>query len=1256
VLHVHHADRADHLVAALADVLRRAPVDPFTPEVIAVHSRGIERWIAQRLSHHLGTSPDRADGVAANLTFPFPGAIVGEVVARAAGHDPDADPWQPDRLVWPLLDVVDEAVRSGDHALLGPLRTHVADNRGRPSDRRLGAVRRVAELFDRYAVHRPAMLQAWAGDDGNVGDRDDSSSRRGGTTDLGSDGRPLPDRDRWQPRLWRAVHARIGTTSGPERLADATAAIARGRSVDGGPLALDLPDRLAIFGVTALSATSIEVLAALAEGPTATAPDGRDVHLFLLHPSPVLWRRTATHLAEAAAARGPAPVVGAGAEGTAVVPATGRTVLPARDHDPTAGLARDPLLAAWGRDTRELQIVASTVSAEHHDHSAEHHDHGADATPTAVDPPTLLGRLQAAVHDDRPRHDQDVLPGLDRADRSVQLHRCHGPARQVEVLRDVLLHLLADDPRLEPRDVVVLCPDIERFAPLIEAVFGGPVDRSGGDDGVQLRVQLADRALRRTNPLLRVVAELLELADGRVTASGVLDLCTRGPVRRRFDLDEDDLGRLEAWLDSTGIRWGLDADHRDERGIPTAVNTWRSGLDRLLAGVAVADERLRTVGGVAPEDDVEGDAVELAGRFAELLARLDGIVRTMRTPRPVGAWLDVLTEAVGQLCEVDPDESWQEVQLGRAFGEVRDAVRGTAADTARLPLSLPEVRGLLGDRLEGAPSRAAHRTGDLTVCTLVPMRSVPHEVVVLLGMDDEVFPRRTVPDGDDLLATAPLVGDRDPRTEDRQLLLDALLAAGSHLVVLTTGHDERTGEPRPPAVPIGELLDVVDRTVTTDLRDDHDAPLSAAAAITVDHPLQPFDPRRFAPAGLGPAARPATGAGVPFGFDSHDLAAAQALVGTRTPARAFLTERLAPLETIGPLPLRELITFLHHPVQALLSQRLDVTYPRDGDVRDDRVPVELVQLAAWSVGDRLLTEVMAGRDPDRWLEVERSRGTLPPGDLSDAGVAEARRTVAEVRASAVDAGVPLGDTPEAVAIDLALPGGHRLVGAVPVIGTTRRAAAYSRLGRKARLSAWVELLALTAAEPEVAWRAVTLGRARTSQTKNADGEAAAASVSTLAPGGPREFTGKKGATRTVDNPLGPPDGPADERRDAAIGLLTQLVELRERGLCGPALLPCETAGSYAETAWGNHIGAHGKGPVTAARGAWSNTSGFGSPGEDQQPAHRLVLGPLTFEDLLAIPPEPEESGPGWDDDPSRLGRLGRRVWWPLLAAEEIEDR
>ena len=144
-------------------------------------------------------------------------------------------------------------------------------------------------------------------------------------------------------------------------------------------------------------------------------------------------------------------------------------------------------------------------------------------------------------------------------------------------------------------------------------------------------------------------------------------------------------------------------------------------------------------------------------------------------------------------------------------------------------LALEEVRGLLADRLQGRPTRTNFRTGHLTVCTLHPMRSVPHRVVCLLGLDDGAFPRKTPSDGDDLMLDRPQIGERNPRTEDLQLLLDAVLAATERLIVAYTSNDERTNLPRPPAVPVGELLDTIDATARREDGDAHDQ-------VVVHHP------------------------------------------------------------------------------------------------------------------------------------------------------------------------------------------------------------------------------------------------------------------------------------------------------------------------------------------------------------------------------------------------------------------------------------
>ncbi len=941
MLHVHRAERADGLVQALRALLADPLPDPFARELVAVPTRGMERWLTQRMSSGLGARPGREDGICANVDFPTPRRLITEAVAAASGLEEDL--WLPERSVWPLLEVVDESL---GELWLQSLAAHLGGHPGR----RFATVRHLAGLFDRYALHRPEMIRAWiAGDDAGI-----------------------PADAAWQAELYRRLRARIGEPDPAERLARACARLREQ------PDLADLPPRLSVFGLTRLPRGHVDVLEALAAA--------RDVHLFLLHPSPALWEKVA-----------------------------GRPKTLRRREDETAALTQNRLLASWGHDSRELQLVLDEYADHHH------------PVETAGD--SLLHRLQAGVRNDE-------APATTPIDRSVQIHSCHGRARQVEVLRAAILHELAEDPTLEPRDVIVMCPDIEAFAPLIHATFGT------GDES-DLRVRLADRSLRQTNPVLGVAARLLELAGERLTASQVLDLAGREPVRRRFGFDDDRLGQIEEWVRASGIRWGLDAPHRAPFKLDVLPSgTWRTGLDRLLLGVAMTEDEQRRFERVLPLDDVESDVIDLAGRLAELIDRLQATVDAFNEPKPIAEWAEALAEAADALTDTPPRDAWQRAELRRLLDDVVTEAAGHATD-----LALEEIRAVLADRVKGRPTRANFRTGHLTICTLVPMRSVPHRVVCLLGLDDGVFPRKGPRDGDDLMLDDPHVGERDARTEDRQLLLDALMAATDKLIVTYTGNDERTNLERPPAVPVGELLDVI----------------GTRDGIVVRHPLQPFDPRNFIAGELVP--------GRVWSFEDVTLDGARALDEERSQDPPFLTGPLPPLEG-DVVELADLVAFVRHPVRAFLRRRLDISLFERSDEIEDRLPVALTKLEESAVGRRVLEARMAGIDAQTARQAEVSRGALPPWMLAKPVLDRVQSTVEDIVAAA-----PQGDA-RSLDVKVALRDGRLLTGTVPgVVGDVLRTVTYSRTSPRDRLAAWVRLLALTAAHPDRSFEAVTVARA-----------------------------------------------------------------------------------------------------------------------------------------------------------------------------------
>jgi len=1022
-LHLHRAARTDLLADGLGALLADPLPDPFAEELVLVPARGVERWLSQRLSLSLGRRADHGDGVCAGVTFRSPGSLIADITGTA-----DADPWSPDAMAWPLLEVIDASL---DEPWCRTLAKHLGhfdidEEAELRRGRRYAVARRLAGLFASYARQRPQLLIAWL--DGNPGDLD---------ADLA-----------WQPQLWRLLIAARPLDAPHVRHRNAVARLREAPT--------ELPARLSLFGHTRLPVTDIELLDALATH--------HDLHLWLPHPSDELWRALA-------GSRGPVP----------------------RADDTSGRRVGHPLLQTLGRDLRELQAVLPAEPATD--------EYLGSAQGVSAERETLLGWLQSDIAADAVRpHNRALAAG----DRSVQVHACHGTGRQIDVLREVLLGLLEDDPTLEPRDIVVMCPDIETCAPMIVADFGLGELPGANHPAHQLRVRLADRALTQTNPLLGVAGELLGIAGSRTTATQVLNLAQAAPVRARFGFTDDDLDVITAWVGESGIRWSFDTEHRTPYGLDHIVsNTWRFGLDRILTGVAMSDDSQAWLATALPLDDVGSNRVELAGRLAEYVDRLQSAVDSLDGIRPLTEWIEALTDGVAALTRVDAGDAWQPGQLRREFAKIlaEAGFRGNAA------LRLSDVRALLAEHLAGRPTRANFRTGTLTVCTMVPMRSVPHRVVCLVGLDDGVFPRPALPDGDDALARRPLTGERDIRSEDRQLLLDAICAATETLVITYTGADEHTGHPRPPSVPLAELLDALDQTTPAPVRD----------RVLIEHPLQPFDIRNVTPGGLVP--------GQPFTFDPTALVAARAAAGDRHPRPDFVTDPL-PDPAPDDVALADLLAFFRDPVKGFF-RALDYTLPWEVDEIKDEMPVEIDNLEEWSAGDRMLRDMLRGMDPGKAAETEWRRGTLPPGQLGWRKAKQIRAQAAGLAAEALRH--QSGGPPEAYDIDVALgdsPKGRRLTGTVtPVFGTRTVSVTYSKLGGKHLLEAWIPLLALKARNPRRDFTALCIGRAKRSD-------------------------------RIERRLLGPP---ADSRET-----LRELVRLYDAGRREPLPLPVRTSFAWAD--------------------------------------------------------------------------------------------
>lgn len=820
-LRIVRSNQSEALIARAAAVLSAPSEDPFRPDVVVVHGRGLETWAQMQIADALG--------VAAHLRSPTLDDLAIDVARASLGVDLDG--WRRDVVRYAALAALEDPAFDADV----PRRWIDAGDPVEVASRRVVFAGLVADAFTRAAWHRPDTLAAL---------RDP----RGGE---------------WDQRLFQVVERRIGAP--PPLVAFASDA----------PLDVDA-ERILVLSVSSLSAFHLGWLRRLAHR--------RDVHWLQLAPGPGAW---------AAARSGPAALDAWFDQGP-------------------------PLSRSLGGAAREThRRLAALPDAA---------DAGDDAF-CAPDGATLLARVQRAVYDGR------VEPArIDETDRSIEIHGATGAARQVQVLRERLLALLDADPSLEPRDIVVMTPDVDTFGPLIEGTFEDGAawsERHTHPGGLaRLRFRLADRGLSVANPVATALIAALDLLGSRFEASRVVDLASIEPVREHLGLASADLPILAGWVARSGARWGRDAAHRAEVGLRGDLHSWRFALDRLLFGLATPDER--PVAGVyaAPTTGRTED-LRAVGAVVTLVERLLRAHDTLSGVHPLAGWRDALWALVDDL--VGPS--------GADRGRVRGAIGRLASDAAAVgadpQLDRAAVRALLEEHLAQREPGAGFLSGAITVCQLVPMRSVPFRVVALLGLDDGAFPRA---DADrDLDRSGPRTPDEPSiRQDDRSLFLEAVGSARDRLLVFGSDREPRTGRPRPFASPVLDLLDTID-AIDPDAR----------ARVVRSHPLHPWGPGDLDPAD-------------PVTHDPRWLRAARAAHGPRVDAPPFLT-RLPPAPP-GPIELGAVGRFLKDAADFALRDGLGLWAAEDDDPVADEEPLASDALERWALRDRALQAALRGED------------------------------------------------------------------------------------------------------------------------------------------------------------------------------------------------------------------------------------------------------------------------------------------------------
>ncbi|WP_246514946.1 exodeoxyribonuclease V subunit gamma [Desulfonema limicola] len=723
--------------------------------------------------------------------------------------------------------------------------------------------------------------------------------------------------DGWQSALWRKL------SCGNENLHRAAQGKAFLNILSNSPEALqNLPERISIFGISTLPRFHMQIFDSLSEII--------QVNLFLLNPCADYWgdlmsAREMRKIIKRADAKG--------LKESELYLGSGNSFLAS--------------MGMLGRDFFDL------INEFHTDEHELFYDPGEE---------TLLSCIQSDIlkRTDRPC-DPDSKLEVNRDDFSICIHSCHSPMREVEVLYDNLLDMFETNPDIKPRHVLVMTPDIETYAPYIQAVFD-----TSRENALHIPFSIADRGLRMQTRIIDTFLNILDLTGSRFGASKVLEVLESPAVYKRFNLSESDLDLVRQWIKETRIRWGIDSHSRTRLGLPDiSENTWKAGIDRLLLGYAMTGKHELMFKNILPYDNIEGTESAVLGRFLEFIDRLFFHTGKLSQPRSPGRWSETLKKILDSFFHSDEDTE-KEIQVVRdVLTRMAEMETRSGFDTV---VDINLIRTYLEARLKEDPFGFGFITGGITFCAMLPMRSIPFKTICLIGINSDTYPRQSRPPGFDLMALKPRPGDRSRRNDDRYLFLESLLSARKKLYISYVGQGLHDNSVIPPSVLVSELMDYISRGFKIqngDIIHDH---------ILKSQKLQAFNPSYFKEQEPKPEKNKL------FSYSRENFRTAQCLGLPRKKQEPFISKELPiPDESWKLINLENLCTFFANPSKFLLNMRLGIYLEEKDSVIQEKEDFNLGKLEKYGLDQTLVEKGLQDLELNEFYFLKKQAGELPHG-------------------------------------------------------------------------------------------------------------------------------------------------------------------------------------------------------------------------------------------------------------------------------------
>lgn len=887
------SNRLEQLRQVTVTWLGRNPLTPLENETLLVQSNGIAQWLKLALAAD-ADAEEPGCGIAAAMNISLPGRFHWQAYRAVLGNLPETSPYDKTLLSWRLLRLLPTLL--ADPAFEA-LRHFLSEDNGQRKQFQLA--QRLADLLDQYQIYRADWLQDWAQGLNRI-------TRNNQLT-------ALPDEQSWQAELWRRLLRDIA----PEARSSGRAQVhqqflAACTTLTPATRPGSLPRRVVVFGISSLPRQSLEVLAAIARCT--------QVLLCVHNPCTHYWGDIIEpHIAQRLFAK-PYKRTSPRADMPAITETSAVDELFLRGN---------PLLAAWGKQGRDYIRLL-----DEHDERAAYEQifHDNKLSIDLFEAPgeeTLLGRIQGDIFHLRSSDEAHAANAGVAVGRGLSFHIAHSAQREVEILQDRLLDLFDQDPTLRPRDILVMVPDINQFAPHIQAVFG----RINRDDTRFIPFTISDQGKRHQAPIYLALSLLLNLSSSRFGVSELLDLIDVPALQNAFDLDVADKVLLHRWVEGAGIRWGLNAEQRIAGGMPASLNTialeqntWQFGLRRMLLGYAVGDSDAWQ--DIEPFAEVGGLSAAVTGKLSHLLRVLERYWHLFRKPADVNTWSTRISALLNE-CFVAADDR-DTMLISRAEQRLQSWTDACAQAGFSDDLPIEVVSEFFLESLDELDLSQRFLAGAVNFATLMPMRAIPFKHICLLGMNDGDYPRQVTSVDFDLMRQDYRPGDRSRREDDRYLFLEALLSARESLSISWAGRSIRDNSERPPSVLVAQLRDYIYDTVGNGQQ--------LLDSITHEYPLQPFSVAYFS-------------------ADSTLTTYAAEWTPGNTQTPGSISEWLAPddngQQIIG---LQALSALLRNPAAVFFDMRLGVVFATEELTGDDHEAFAINGLSQWQIQDQLISD------------------------------------------------------------------------------------------------------------------------------------------------------------------------------------------------------------------------------------------------------------------------------------------------------------